>query len=155
MGKSAVSRAAIGTAILDPYQPLAARDLQLAGRVQSDDPAVDDEGHAVAQFVGGRHVVGRQKHRAAPRFQVQDDVLDLARVHRVQPGRGFVEEEKLRVVDKRSDKGQPHLHSLGVLANSRIGVASKPDGVEQLHRIRLSPSYSEAKNRRFSRPVSF
>ena len=53
-------------------QPLAARDLQLGGRVQRDDPPVDDEGHPVAQLVGGRHVVGGQKDRAAARLQVQD-----------------------------------------------------------------------------------
>ncbi|COZ37787.1 Uncharacterised protein [Mycobacterium tuberculosis] len=103
--------------VFHPHPPPAASDLQFGGTVQCDDPAVDDERHPVAQLVGGGHVVRGEKDRAAARLQVHDDVLDLAGVHRVQPGGGLVEEQQLRVVDQRPGEGQPHLHALGVLAH--------------------------------------
>src|SRR3954469_10502837 len=100
------------TAIFDAYDPLPARDLQLGGTVHRLDPSVDDERHPVAQFVGGRHVVGGQEDCATARLQTQDDVLDLARVYRVQARRRFIEEQQFGVVDQGSREGQPHLHSL-------------------------------------------
>ena len=92
MSNSAVSKPRILTAILDAYESLPPRDLQLRGPVHRLDPSVDDERHPVAQFIGGRHVVGGQKDCAATRLQIQDDVLDLAGVDRVQARRRFVEE---------------------------------------------------------------
>ena len=80
--------------------------------------------------------MGRQEDRAAARLEVQDDVLDLARVDRVQARGRFVEEQQLGVVDQRPREGQPHLHSLGVLANSRVGVIGQPHRVEQRQRVR-------------------
>ena len=112
-----------------------AGDLQLGGRVQSDDLAVDDESHPVAQFVGGRHVVRGEENRPPTRFEIQDHVLYLARVDRIQARCRFVEEKELRVVDQRPDERQAHLHSLGVLADSRVRVVGQPDGVEQRHRV--------------------
>jgi len=93
-------QAAVLAAELHAHEPAAAGDLQLGGRVQGDDRTVDDEGHPVAQFVGGGQFMGRPERRLrAARLEVGDDVADVARVDRVQTGgRGLVEEEQLGVV---------------------------------------------------------
>jgi hypothetical protein len=76
-----------------------------------------------------------EENRAPAGLEIEHRVLDLASVHRVEPGGGFVEEQQLRIVQQRTREGQAHLHSLGVLANSGVGSIGQPDGIEQLHRI--------------------
>ncbi len=79
--------------------------------------------------------MGGEKHRAAACLQVQDHVLDVAGVDRVKAGGGLVEEEQFGIVDQRSGEGEPHLHSLGVHADSGVGVVRQAHRVQQVHRI--------------------
>lgn len=86
-------QAARPAAVLHADEALTARNLQLGGRVGGLDAAIDDERDPVTQLVGGRHVVRRQEYRAAARLQVEDDVLDLARVHRIETRGRLVQEQ--------------------------------------------------------------
>ena len=55
----------------------AVAQLQIAWRVQGDDPALAEEGDPVAELVGLLHVVGRQQHRLCVR-EPADQVEHLA-----------------------------------------------------------------------------
>ena len=50
---------------LDPHDPPAVRQAQRPRRVERGDPAVHQKGDAVAQLVGGHHVVSGQEDRRA------------------------------------------------------------------------------------------
>ncbi|SHX05975.1 Uncharacterised protein [Mycobacteroides abscessus subsp. abscessus] len=79
--------------------------------------------------------MGRDEDGAAPRFQLQHHVLDLAGVHRVQAGGRFIQEQQFRVVDERTHERQPHLHALGKGPDAGVRIVGKPHRIQQLHRI--------------------
>src|SRR3954470_9828008 len=120
-----------------------------------NDRAVDDERHPVAQLVGGRHVVGGEEHRRPRAFRSRTMFLTL---------RAFT--------GSMPEVGSSRNNSSGLLISDRANVSricipleylptrvpassAKPTASSSSIGSSVSPSYSEAKKRRFSRPVSF
>ena len=63
----------------------------------------------------------REENGAALFFQIEDDVADFAPTHGVEPGRGLIEKNHLRIVqDGLRDSDALH-HSLREFAELHVG----------------------------------
>ena len=96
-------------------------------RAHGDDPAVVDDGHAVAEPLRLVHVVRGQEHGRPPALKLVHDVPDLPPRLRVEAGRGLVEEQQLRVADQRAGHGQALLLPAGEGAHARLRLLRELD----------------------------
>ena len=140
----------------DPHDSPAVRQPQRPRGVQCRDPAVDQKGHAVAQLVGGHHVVGRQENRRARRPSPRGSPVGSAAP---SPGRA---RPSARPGTAAQDGGAARAPaSAGHASPSR----TRPPACRRLppgprgrggHRgSSVWPPWRPANKRRFSRAVSF
>src|SRR5579871_585318 len=94
---------------------------QIRGGALGDDLTVVDDGQAVAETLGFIHVMRRQQDRAAVALKGADDVPELATALRIEPGRGLVKKEDLRIANQRSRYGETLALSAGEFAHPGIG----------------------------------
>ena len=73
-----------------------------------------------------------QNHRLAAPRQRDDEVLHLAAADGVKPGRRFVENHQVGVVDERLRQPDAALHALGKLAHGARPRLAQADHFEQL-----------------------
>ena len=115
-----------------------------------DPPAVDErQPIAVRRLV---HVVRGDEQRHAAAGQVVEQVPELAPRHRVDAGGGLVEEQQLRLVDRRSAQRQPLPPADGEVAGEFV-LASHQVGHVQ-HVLALGRRTSPAAGRRPRRRTS-
>ena len=69
------------------------RALELRRRIECKDSAVVHDRHAIAELIGLFHVVGREQDRLALVVELAQDLPQGEAALRVEPGRGFVEEQ--------------------------------------------------------------
>ena len=119
-------------------------ELQVMRRVDETDLPADDEGHAVAQLVGHRHVVRRQEHGAPGLLLLADEALDAPRVAGVEPHRRLVQEDQPRVVEQGARHAEPRLHPLGVLRDETLAVVGQSHHLEQRFRPAGFPAIQRA-----------
>ena len=65
-----------------------------------------EDAEAVAQVFGLGEIVGAEQHRAALGFQAGHDPVHFPARQRVESGRGLVEDDQVRPVDKREGEEQ-------------------------------------------------
>ena len=80
-------------------------------RIVLQDAAADD-GHAVTEAFGRLQQVGGQKHRPAASGQLGDGLSHVPGAARVQPVRGFVQDQHPRLVQQGGRQGQPLAHAM-------------------------------------------
>ena len=87
------------------------RLLQLGKRADRGHLPVGQHGDAVAIGVKRIEIVRDHEHGQAERIaQAPDQGVELLRSDRVEPGRGFVEEEQFRIERDRSGDARPLAH---------------------------------------------
>ena len=78
-------------------------------RVDIDDAAVLDNGHAIAQPLGFFHQVGGHEHGLATRADAADQFPDRPPRLRIEPRRQFIKKDHLGIVDEGQGNEQPLL----------------------------------------------
>jgi hypothetical protein len=86
-------------------------ELQRPRRVERDDLAVGEEGHARAQLVGLVHVMRREEDRRPALGQSDRRLAQVARGLRVEAARRLVHEQHARGVQQRSREQQALAHA--------------------------------------------
>ena len=98
----------------------------IRGALGDDAPTVDDA-DAMCEFVGLREVLGREEDRHAELLvQASHFVPDGGPAHRVEAGRGFVEEEHVRVVHECRREVETPLHA------ARVGPDPSAEGLAEV-----------------------
>jgi hypothetical protein len=100
----------------------AQRGNQLARRAERNDAAMIHDRNAIAESRRFLHVVGGEKHRPSARLQSLDNLPRLMPRLRVEPGRGLIEEQQLRIADQRAPERQPLLLSAREIAHVIRGL---------------------------------
>ena len=98
------------------------RHSQRAWSVERRDGTIDEKGNAIAQLIGGHHVVSREEDRRARLPDVANDLTNEARGHWVEPCRRFVQEDQLRTVKECAREREPPAHALRKLAYELVAV---------------------------------
>ena len=70
--------------------------------------------------------------RLAQRAQLAQELAQLDPGPRVEPGRGLVEQQHLRVVDQRVGEAQPLLHAARQALDVGVALSAEVDQVEQV-----------------------
>ncbi len=97
------------------YNPVVAVFLfQIFGRIQSDNVAVGDERHPVAQEVGVHHVMGSDKNRGSLFPLLLDNPSEQHRAGGVKAAGGFVQEQQPGIAHQRPGQAHSLAHPLGV-----------------------------------------
>ena len=94
-------------------------------------PAEDHE-DAVAHPLRGGHVVRAEHDRCASSSRLEHRVLQRLRVHRVQPGKRFVENEQGRLRDDGGDELDFLRHAFGERFDLAIGPLPQTEPREPL-----------------------
>lgn len=84
---------------------------QIPRRTYADDAAFVQHDDAVTQHLGFVHVVRGHEHRLAGVAQVGDFVPQQMAHGRIETGRGFIEDEQLRIREQRAHESEPPLHA--------------------------------------------
>lgn len=95
--------------------------LQRSGRVDRGESAIDHERHAVAQGVGGCHVVGGEEDRPALASRLAHDRAHVLGVDGIKAGRRLIQEQDLGAREHGPGQVQPHLHALGQRPGGPVG----------------------------------
>src|SRR4249919_523460 len=96
------------------------RGNELTRSSSGDDLAVVHDRHAIREALGFFHIVCRQENRAAGPLELVDEIPELPAGLRIEPGRRFVEEQQVRIADKRAREREPLLLSPGEHADPRV-----------------------------------
>src|SRR5258708_14314330 len=91
----------------------------------SDDPAVIDDGEAVAETFGFVHVVSGEQDSAPFFLEDADDVPELAAALGIESGGRLVEKEDARIADQGSGDGEALLLAAGKFADPGVGFFSE------------------------------
>ena len=111
----------------------AAVPVQLVERAVEDGGAVVDHDHPAAQRLDVLQVVGGQQERgAALLVERAEELAQPALAHDVQPDRGLVEVEDLRVVQQRGRDVAAHPLAEAELADRRVEQVAEVEQVEEL-----------------------
>jgi hypothetical protein len=113
---------------------------ELGGAVDEAQGRVQDR-HPVAEPLGFFEAVGGEEDRHVPLPQRSDEVMDLARRHRVEPGGGLVEEEDRRVGQQRPGERHPLAQTLGQRTAQVICAVGQLDRPRRPMRSRASASW--------------
>ena len=113
------------------HAPGADQALELGGSALGDELAGADHRDPVAQLVGLEHVVRGQQDRLALLAQQRDRGAQLTGPDRVDPDRGLVEEEDVRVVQEPSRDVQPLAHASGVALHPLPLAPGQADQLQQ------------------------
>ena len=108
---------------------------QLRSALRNDLSVVHDR-DLVAERVGLVHVVRGQHDRLAAGLDQIDEVPEVPARLRVEAGRGFVEEEHLRVIDDRERHQEPLALAAGKLARvpvEELFEAAETDDLRHVH----------------------
>ena len=103
---------------------------QRGRRAHFDQPAVLDDGDAVAQPLRLLHQVRGEEHRRAAVPDVRDESPDRAAGLRIEPGRELVEEHDLGLVDQRERDEEALLLAAGERHEPGVALASSPSRVK-------------------------
>src|SRR5882672_3674879 len=95
---------------------------ELARRSQRDHVTVIHDRHAIAKALRLLHVVRRKDDRPAFRLEYRDQVPKLTTRLWIETGRRLVQEEKLRIPDKRARDRQPLLLATRQSSNARMAL---------------------------------
>src|SRR5262249_40592243 len=112
----------VGASIPKFARPPACND---AARVAIDQYALADDGEDARELVGYEH--GRHAHAA---IQGQDQVVQLHRADRIEPGRRLVEEQERRIERECARDASALLHATGYLGGHVVLEAFEPDEPE-------------------------
>src|SRR5207302_2887544 len=82
-----------------------------------DDPALADDRDAVAELLYLREEMARQQHGDPLAGQAANEVAHVAHAGRVEAGSGLVQEEQLRLPQKRRGDAEPLAHPVRVAAD--------------------------------------
>jgi hypothetical protein len=94
---------------------------------------VVDDGDAIAELVRLVHVVGGQEHGEVLRFlDAPEHLPDGGARHRIEPGRGLVEEEDARFVHEAAGDLHPPAHAAREGLDRLVGPGRELDGLEEL-----------------------
>ncbi len=104
---------------------------QLAWRADIDDPAVVDDGDAVAQALRLFHQVCGQEDGLAALADAAHEVPDRASRLRVESGRQLVEEHDLGIVDERERDEQPLLLTARQRHEPGVALIAQAELLEQ------------------------
>ena len=86
---------------------------KLERRAKRDNVAVIDDCNAIAEAFRFFHVVGREDDRPSFRLELGDQIPLLPPGLWIQPGRGLVEKEKLRIANERTGHSESLLLPAG------------------------------------------
>ena len=107
---------------LKPHSPAAMRQSERTWAVERGDGAFDQKRHAIAQFIGGHHIVRRQEDRRACLANFANDLPDEARVHRIEAGRGLVQKQQFGTVQQGPRQREPASHALRELGHEFVAI---------------------------------
>src|SRR5690242_1814964 len=96
------------------------------GAERDDFPVIDDR-HAVAENLRLVHVVRRQHDRAAERFELGDQIPELAPRLRIESRSRLVEKEQVGVADYRAGECKALLLPTGKFSDARIAFLLELD----------------------------
>src|SRR5216684_6770461 len=120
---------------LDDVARFELRD-QLGRSTESDEVAMIDDGHAVAEPLGLFHVVGRQEDGASLLPEALHDIPQLQTALRIESGGGLVEKENVGIADQRACDGEPLPLTAGELTHTRIVLFIERQIAQQVLGIR-------------------
>ena len=118
--------------------------LEPGRRPLAHDPAVVDDREPVTQLVRLLQVLGREEDGRAALVDPAHLVPDREPARGVEPGRGLVEEQHLRLVHERRRQIEPALHPAGVALDQPVGRVLELHQLEQLLRALEAPRAGEA-----------
>ena len=104
--------------------------------VERDDAAVIDNRDAVAQVFRLFHVMGGHQNRAAARPERFQQRPELPPRLRVKSGRGFIQEQQVRIAGQRTGERQALFLSARQLADAAAALALELDDGEQFLDVR-------------------
>jgi hypothetical protein len=107
--------------------------LQLRRRALGDDPAVVDDGDAVAALRLVEVVGGQEERGRLPFADVIEVRPHLGACLRVQADGGFVQEQHARAVEQAAGDLQPSPHAAGEGAYERVAACRQADEIQ--HRV--------------------
>lgn len=99
--------------------------------VEGGDPAVDEDGDAVAQRLGLVEVVGRVDDRAALALEGAQHLPQIAAGLRVEGGRRLVQEDQLRAVDEGGGDGQALALAAGEVLHEDVPLLGEPHALQR------------------------
>src|SRR5690606_10298010 len=113
---------------------------QRLGRVLRDNPAIVDDEYPGAELLDlGENVRAEQHGTVLPRADLPDQLAHLANLRRVQPDRGFVEDQNRRFVYQRLGQPDALAHALRQAGDHAVGPVEQVDHAQRLfdaHRAR-------------------
>ena len=118
-GPNASSGRAVRRQARRPAAGRAVSPEQVRQRAGRDDPAVVDDRDPVAQPLDLAQEVRVEEDGRAARLRLADDGADVVAAHRIERGRGLVEDDERRVAEQRGAEAEALLHALREAARSR------------------------------------
>ena len=121
---SALRQAPVGVARLQPHlrpQPVP----RLRDQTLEADQAACDDRDPLAQPFGMMDDMGREDHGRARRRFVADQAFEPALVDRVEPGKGLVEHDQLRLVDDGAEQLDGLCHALGEALDRLVDIVGQ------------------------------
>ena len=100
-------------------------------RALVDDPAADDDGHAVADHLDILKNVGGQEDRLSFLLEPDDDVPDLFPAERVEAAERFVQDDERRIVDEGLGEPDPLKHAAGEFSELEAAGLFQTDKPEE------------------------
>ena len=126
-------------AVLHLDQAFPALDFQFFRGIHQLYHAIDEKGDAVTEFVSDRHIVRCEEDGHAFLPLPLQQVFDLAGIHRVQAGRGFVQEEQFWLIEQGTGNIEAHAHPFRKLGYRFLAIVCQPNQFQQrLRLLRLS-----------------
>ena len=99
-------------------------------RALGDDPAVGDDGEAVAQAFGLVHIVGGQENRLAQLSEASNHLPGVAAGGRIEAAGRLVEEEQVGVAGQGKREVEAAHLSAGETADEALALLIEPDDAQ-------------------------
>ena len=122
----------------------------------ADHPALENDADVIADFLHLFEQVGAQEHRDAALAELEDQIADLPRAHRIHPGGRFVENDQPRLLDERLRQADALEHAFRIAADPAVARAFEIDQCEQfvhpvLQRLAAQPAEFAVETQGFRR----
>jgi hypothetical protein len=96
------------------------------------DSALGDHGNVLAEVLDHIELVRRKEDGSARICSIAQDLRNRVGTHRVEPGKGLVEDQQLGVVDERSSQLSPLLIAVGEMLDAIVKSIVKAESTEPM-----------------------